>query len=115
MRKVNTSSSTEGTGRVSPLALVLSYWVLVECLVPDNQTGRNDMSIDYEKALEQARKAASKAKNGRVKIEGQEYLLSFSPSHWHYAVTDSQGNFVVNLNVKTLAKAKSDLRAWLQS
>lgn len=70
------------------------------------------MCINYDKALTSARSSAAKAKDGKVKISGIEYKLTFSHTHWHYTVTCGD-DFIVNLNVKSLAKAKSELKAWL--
>ena len=73
------------------------------------------MCIDYGKALNIARSAANKSKDGDVCINGQTYFLTFITSHWHYEVTDSNGQFVINLNVKGLTKAKAELRQWLNN
>jgi hypothetical protein len=68
----------------------------------------------YSGAYDRAAKLASKAQDGAVKINGQEYQLTFDRAHWHYVVTCG-GERVVALNVKTLAIAKRELRQWLNS
>lgn len=73
------------------------------------------MCIDFDKALASARLAASRAKDGDVRIGGTLYRLTYNKEHWHYVVMDSQNRFIVNLNVKTLTRAKSELRTWLAS
>ena len=73
------------------------------------------MSINYDKALDSARNAASKSKDGVLCINGETYFLTFIMKHWHYEVTDNNGLFVVNLNVKGLTKAKAELRTWLNN
>lgn len=73
------------------------------------------MSVNYDKALDSARNAARKSKDGLLCINGETYSLTFNMKYWHYEVTDSNGSFVVNLNVKGLTKAKAELRIWLNN
>lgn len=73
------------------------------------------MCVNYDKALASAKVAANKSKDGSVVINGETYFLTFIMKHWHYEVTDSNGLFVVNFNVKGLTKAKAELRTWLNN
>lgn len=73
------------------------------------------MCIDYEKALDSARRAANKAQDGQLTHNGEVYNLTFDHRHWHYVVTDSAGNLVGNFNMKSLSKAKAYLKQWLNS
>ena len=72
-------------------------------------------AINFDKALQRARGQAAKAKDGTVVIAGEEYSLAFDRNQWFYKVTDSKGEFVVNLNERTLPKAKKYLAHWLSS
>ncbi|MFA6199202.1 MAG: hypothetical protein WC679_02185 [Bacteroidales bacterium] len=66
----------------------------------------------YSGALDTARKLASKAKDGNMKFEGKKYTLTFDQQHWYYVV-EEDGEFLININEKTLAKAKKYLLYWL--
>jgi hypothetical protein len=67
----------------------------------------------FNKCLDQASKAADNAvKNGEVEIDGMTYTLVFKPLEWHYTVTDSDGNFIVNFNTKKITQAKKWLREY---
>lgn len=67
----------------------------------------------YGNIEDKARKAALASKDGSVKHDGKEYFLKFNQREWVYYVTDSEGDNVVNLNVKGLSKAKKELLTWL--
>lgn len=66
-------------------------------------------------AMRQAEQKAAKSLDGELQHAGETFHLRFSHSEWIYRVTDSSGNFVVNLNVKGLSKAKAALKSWLAS
>lgn len=69
----------------------------------------------YGSIEDKARKAALASKDGSLKHDGEEYFLKFNQKEWVYNVTDSEGDNIVNLNVKGLAKAKKELITWLTS
>ncbi len=71
--------------------------------------------MNMNKVLEQARKTASKAQDGSVKHDGKVYTLTFSQTTWTYAVTDEEGDILININEKSLAKAKKFLKFWLEN
>lgn len=68
----------------------------------------------YNGIEEKARKMAEKAKPGTLKIEGKIYTFEFCQKEWIYKVYEN-GFFLVNFNCKTLAKAKTYLRDWLNN
>jgi hypothetical protein len=67
-----------------------------------------------EKLLEQARKKALNAKKNTIlKHNDEVYNLDFDSKHWFYSVTDSKGNWIVNLNTKSATEAKKWLLNWI--
>jgi len=81
--------------------------------VVTNNKQREKM-IDYNKALEDARKQASKAKPWVLKKNGKIYTATFCLTNWHYIIYED-GFFLMNLNVRTATKAKKYLANWLDS
>jgi len=70
----------------------------------------------YSKALEQARKQAQAAKKSLVHtVNGKKYNLQFDSSQWFYEVTDSEGNWILNINSKKPVEAKKFLNYWLSN
>lgn len=69
----------------------------------------------YNNAMKIAEQKAASSTNGELKHDGETYKLEFDRTNWYYKVTDDKGSFVVNLSVKGLSKAKSELRKWLSS
>jgi len=62
--------------------------------------------MNYSKLLDQAGTMANKAKDGKLKINGVTYTLTFSLVEWIYDVTDQNGEPVVRFNTKKLPVAK---------
>lgn len=69
----------------------------------------------YSAAMKMAEQKAVSSADGELEYSGEMYKLEFNHAHWHYKVTDGAGNFIVNLNIKGLSKAKSELKKWLSS
>lgn len=61
---------------------------------------------------DQARKLASKAKPGYLKIDGKLYTFEFCQKEWIYKVYED-GFFFVNFNCKQLSKAKKMLQEYI--
>ena len=69
-----------------------------------------------EKLLEQARKKAQLAKKSfKHTVNNEQYSLDFYSKGWFYCVTDSQGNWIVNLNTKKASEAKQWLTNWVNN
>ena len=67
------------------------------------------------KAIENAAsKAAAQAKPGIVKINGKVYTFVFNQNEWVYNVFEDGFQFV-NLNTKSINKAKQMLKDYLNS
>lgn len=71
--------------------------------------------MNMNKALNQAHKAACKAQDGVMKHDGKEYTLTFSHTTWTYAVINQEGDLLININEKSLVKAKKFLKFWLEN
>jgi hypothetical protein len=71
--------------------------------------------MDYDKILKRAENLAAKATDGTLKVNGETYTLTFNPRHWHYVVTNSKNENVVNINAKKLSQAKKFLKHWLEN
>lgn len=69
--------------------------------------------LDYSNSLDAARKMASKATDGTLKVGKEVYTLTFNPKQWTYEVTNSKGEHVINFNTKKLSQAKKFLKDWL--
>lgn len=69
----------------------------------------------YKGVQAKAEKMAASSKDGTLKYDGETYHLKFDEKQWHYSITDSSNKHVINLNVKSLAKAKTELKNWLSS
>ena len=69
----------------------------------------------YNNAMKIAEQKAASSTDGELKYDGESYKLEFDRTHWHYKVTDEDGELIINLNVKGLSKAKSELKKWLSS
>ena len=74
-------------------------------------------TIDYNKIASSASKMHDKAKAAgeqSVKINGVIYSMIFTREGF-WKVTDDKNNFVVNLNIRPINKAKQELKTWLNS
>ena len=69
----------------------------------------------YSGAYAKAQKAALSAKDGSLKFGNDVYDFKFDKNEWVYKVTDRNGNYVVNINEKSLSKAKSFLKDYLNN
>lgn len=69
----------------------------------------------YSGAYAKAQKAALSAKDGSLKFGNDVYDFKFDKNEWVYKVTDRNGNYVVNVNEKSLSKAKSFLKDYLNN
>lgn len=69
----------------------------------------------YQKAYNAAEKKALSSNNGELEYSGEIYKFTFYHNGWYYKIEDQEGNFIVNLNVKGLNKAKKEFIKWLQS
>lgn len=68
----------------------------------------------YQGIEEKARSLAEKAKPGFLKVNGKTYSFEFCQREWVYRVYED-GFFLVNFNCKTLSKAKTCLKEWLEN
>jgi hypothetical protein len=72
--------------------------------------------LKYNRMLKKSQEMHDKAKAAgiqTVKINGEKYSMVYKDSAWQ--VTDSDGDYVVNLNVRAASKAKKELKLWLNS
>lgn len=70
--------------------------------------------MEYSKILDQAHTMALKAKPWILKHEGKTYTAVFNMRQWVYEVFED-GVFLMNINMKSPAKAKQFLDKWLKS
>lgn len=68
--------------------------------------------MNAEKILANARKLASTAKNGVLKIEGKTYTFAFNHADWVYVVNDGEFD-VLRINNKSLVSAKKFFKWYL--
>lgn len=70
--------------------------------------------MDTDKILALARKQASAAKPGFCTIDGKLYTFVFDQNEWIYKVYEN-GFFLMNVNTKTLCRAKTFIKNWLEN
>lgn len=70
--------------------------------------------MDLNACLEKAESMALKAKPWILKHEGKTYTAVFNIQQWVYEVFED-GLFLMNINMKSPAKAKQFLKSWLVS
>ena len=70
--------------------------------------------MNTDKILNMARKQASAAKPGHVTIDGKLYTFIFDQNEWIYKVYEN-GFFLMNVNTKTLSRAKTFIKNWLKN
>lgn len=70
--------------------------------------------LNYDKVLDQAREQVLKAKPWTLEFDGNIYTAVFDLTHWHYKVYED-GEFLMNLNVRTATKAKKWLKNYLEN
>ena len=80
--------------------------------IQNNLTNEDFMNPNI--CLDQARALALKAKPGFMKFNGKTYTFEFSHSEWHYKVYEDMV-FMLNVNVKTLSKAKQFIKDFLSN
>ena len=72
------------------------------------------ITLDYNNALDQARKMATKAKPGMLKIKGDTYTFVFDSQTWDYKVYKNLFLYVT-FNTKELKTAKQWLIDYLNN
>jgi len=70
--------------------------------------------MNYEKIVQKSEKLIATAKDGKTRIDGVEYTFTFDRYNSCYVVKAGD-EFIMNLNERTLAKAKMYLAKWLKS
>ena len=73
------------------------------------------MSLNYDKMLKQAAKAAKAAKNGTMKFNGVQYIFTFDRKFGTYTVTNKAGAVITYLNTRKITVAKKWLQEFLQN
>ena len=70
--------------------------------------------MNTDKILALAKKQASNAKPGHMTIDGNLYTFCFDQNEWVYKVYEN-GFFLMNVNTKTLSRAKTFIKNWLKN
>ena len=70
--------------------------------------------MNTDKILALAKKQASNAKPGYMTIDGKLYTFCFDQNEWVYKVYEN-GFFLMNVNTKTLSRAKTFIKNWLKN
>lgn len=68
--------------------------------------------MNTEKILKQAQILANNAKDGSMTVDGKLYKFSFDSIAWVYNVYED-GEHLMRVNTKRLAKAKAFVKEWL--
>lgn len=103
------------------VSMMLKYHPRVTLASGENFITLGDIGIRrpnpdmYSEAYVKAQKMALAAKDGLLKLGNDIYDFKFDKNEWVYKVTDRNGNYVVNINEKSLSKAKSFLKDYLNN
>ena len=71
--------------------------------------------MNLNKCEGMAAKRATNAKNGTLKHGGETYVLTFCHRDWIYRVKNQAGEYVVNINTKSIRAAQKFLRHFLEN